>query len=278
MKEKCIVLFSNGLDSRLAIKIMQKRKFNVVAVFFRLPFSKNAEKEVQQFCKSEKVRLKIFDCTKGKLFGEYLASVKKIKYSRGAGFNPCADCKIFMLWKTKKFADKRKINFIVTGEVFGQRPMSQTQKWIKVIEKDSGLAGRLVRPVSEIAVGRKRDAQIRLAKEFKISYPTPAGGCLLCEKNLKDRFKLLINCNLINSQTLPLANVGRHFFIKNCWFVVGRNEKENEIIERFKDNFVRSKKGKPAVYFDKKKERKFAEKLQEDYKTGGIKKCASFKL
>ncbi|MFH1801789.1 MAG: 7-cyano-7-deazaguanine synthase [archaeon] len=271
--KKCIVLFSGGLDSRLAVKIMQERGFEVFAVYFKLPFSKNSESEVENFSKKQKIKFDVFDCTKGKLLKEYLEVLKKTKYGRGAGFNPCVDCKIFMFRKAGEFAKKKEIIFLATGEVEGQRPMSQTARAMKIINRETGV--QLIRPLTEIGIsGRSRKKQIELAEKFKINYPSPAGGCLLCEKELKKRFEILVGKNLINEKTLPLVNIGRHFFIKNCWFVVGRNEEENEVIEESKGNFIESEKGKPAVYYSKKNRKSFAEELQKDYMKGG---CREFK-
>ena len=258
--KKCIVLLSGGLDSRLAVKIMQEKlapnqvgpgegvpsvkgdvntEGKVIAVFFKLPFSKDNEKEVRDFLKEQKVKLEVLDCTKGKLLKDYLKVIKNPKYGRGAGVNPCIDCKIFMFNKAKEFADtlngtsKNKIEFIATGEVEGQRPMSQMKKSLKLIEEKSGLGKRLLRPLSELNIsGRRRDKQMALAKKFNISYPSPAGGCALCEKELKNRFKFLLERG-INDKEIKLVNVGRHFVIDNHWVVLGKDENENKILENF---------------------------------------------
>ena len=234
-KKKCIVLFSGGLDSRLAIKIMQEKGFDVLAVFFKLPFGCSCFSDVEKFLKQNKVKLKLFDCTKGKLLQEYLQVVKKAKHGTGAGVNPCIDCKIFMLKKSKEFADKEKISFIVTGEVVGQRPMSQQKRQMQVIEKEAGLKGRIIRPLIDFYnfQGRSRKPQMALAKEFKIKYPNPAGGCLLCEKALKNRLETLLNSGL-NEKEIQLVGIGRHFIINGSWIIIGRNEEENKILESSK--------------------------------------------
>ena len=287
--KKCIVMFSGGLDSRLAVKIMQERGFNVEAVHFNLPFGCGCCDFGCnfKFTQMSGVKFKIFDATKGKLLKEYLNVLKKGKHGRGAGYNPCIDCKIWMFKKTKEYADAKNslANFgatkskkaagakdfvgIATGEVLGQRPMSQTKKAMKMIDEEIGF--ELTRPLIELGVrGRKRDKQMKLAKKYNIRYPHPAGGCLLCEKELKKRFKVLIENNLITEKTLPLVNIGRHFYKETLWFVVGRNEKENNIIERFKTH-IRSDKGKPAVYYSKIRGKKFALELQDDFKKEGRK-------
>ena len=278
MKKKCIVLFSGGLDSRLVVKLMQKKGFEVEAVHFNLPFGCGCCDFGCNFnfTQMSGVKFKIFDAAKGKLLREYLELLKEGKYGRGSGFNPCKDCKIWMFKKAKKYADDKGISVIATGEVLGQRPMSQTRKAMEII--DGAVGFKLERPLIELGFeGRKRDKQMALAKKFGIKYPMPGGGCLLCEKELKKRFEILINDNLINDKTLPLVRVGRHFFKDNYWFVVGKNKIENKIIEKF-DSCVKSIKGKPAVYFSEKNGREFAEELQEDYKTKGIKKYSIEKL
>jgi len=250
--KKCIVMLSGGLDSRLAVKIMQEQGFEVIALFFKLPFGTGCcdENCSFSFSQMQNVKLNIFNCTKGKLLKEYLEVIKNPKYGRGAGFNPCVDCRIFMFKKAREFADKENIELVVTGEVLDERPMSQKKKPMKIIEEQSGLNGRLLRPLSAKLLpetysekkgatdrdnlydihGRKREKQINLAKKFNITYPTPAGGCMLCEKGLKKRFKILLNKDL-NENEIKLTEVGRHFVINDCWIVLGRNEKENKIIE-----------------------------------------------
>lgn len=240
--KKCVVLISGGLDSRLAVKIMQEKGFSVLAVYFKLPFAKDAEKEIKKFCKKEKVKLKIFDCTTGKLLQEYLKVLKNPKFGTGAGINPCIDCRIFMFSNVKKFADAEKVKLIATGEVEGQRPMSQTKNSLDLIEKKSGLKNRILRPLSDENFpykikGRRRDRQIALAKKFKIKYPDPAGGCLLCEKELKKRFEFLFERGL-NEDEIKFVNIGRHFVIDGCWVVLGKDEKENKIIESFGKNLI----------------------------------------
>lgn len=289
--KKCVVLFSGGLDSRLVVKIMQERGFEVSALHFKLPFGCGCCDFGCnfKFTQMSSVKFEIFDAGKGKLLKEYLEILKRAKHGRGKGYNPCKDCKIWMFKKAKGYADKKKIKVIATGEVLDQRPMSQTKKAIKIIDDEIGF--ELTRPLIELGIsGRNRKKQMALAKKYKIKYPTSGGGCLLCEKVLKEKFKVLIKNNLINGKTLPLVNIGRHFFIDNCWFVVSRNEKEGEVIEKFNTlpsrserkgtsgNFIEGVSGKPSVYFNKKKGKKFAEELQEDYSKGGKKKYAKRKL
>jgi len=253
MKKKCIVLFSGGLDSCLAVKIMQKRGYNVILVHFKLPFGTGCCNEgcSFNFSQMQGLKLEVFDCTKGKLLKEYLEVLKNAKHGRGAGVNPCIDCKIFMFNKAKQFADKNNIKWVVTGEVVGQRPMSQQKKQIAVIEEAAGLQGRLVRPLIDLGFsGRRRDKQMALAKKFKIKYIHSTGGCLLCEKQLKKRLGFLLKRGL-NAKEIKLSNIGRHFDINGCWIVIGRDENENKIIEKFKEVIISDYPAPSAVILDK---------------------------
>jgi len=243
--KKCVLLFSGGLDSKLAVKIMQKQGYEVTGVFFKLPFGCSSG-----FSQMEGVKLEIFDCTKGDLLQEYIGVLKEGKNGRGQGVNPCRDCKIFMFERAKKFADDKKIDLIVTGEVLGERPMSQLRKSMDLIEDQSDLKGRLLRPLSAKLLpetnaekeglvnrsklydiqGRRREKQMALAEKFKIKYPAPAGGCLLCEKFLKKRFKFLFERG-ITEKELSLTYIGRQFIINGSWIILGRDQKENGLIE-----------------------------------------------
>jgi hypothetical protein len=250
--KKCIVMLSGGLDSRLAIKIMQEQGFEVTALFFKLPFGTGCcdENCSFNFAQIQGVELKIFDCTKGELLQEYLDCIKNPKYGRGAGVNPCIDCRVFMFTKAREFADSKNIDLIVSGEVLGERPMSQMMKSMNLVEEKSGLKRRLLRPLSAKLLpeteaekeglvdreklydiqGRRRVGQIAMAEKFKIKYPHPAGGCMLCEKELKNKFQKLLERGISDNE-IHLVTIGRHFMIDNCWVVLGRNEKENKIIE-----------------------------------------------
>ncbi len=297
--KKCIVMLSGGLDSRLAIKIMQEQGFDVIALFFKLPFGTGCcdENCSFNFAQIQGVKLKIFDCTKGKLLQEYLDCIKSPKYGRGAGVNPCVDCRIFMFKKAREFADSVGIDLIVSGEVLGERPMSQMMKSMNLIEEKSGLKGRLLRPLSAKLFpeteaekkglvdreklyniqGRRRVEQMKLAEKFKIKYPHPAGGCMLCEKDLKNRFSKLLERG-INDDEIHLVGIGRHFMIDNNWVVLGRNDKENKIIEKIgksKGDLMISEKSGPSALIircqmsDVRYLKSTIKELMKAYSTGG---------
>lgn len=274
--EKALVLYSGGLDSRLAVKLMQERGFEVEALHLALPFGCGCCNLGCNFnfTQKEKVKLTIFDCGKGKLLEEYLSILKNPKHGTGSGINPCRDCKIFMFKKAKEYADKNKINVIATGEVLGQRPMSQTRDSMNIIDKQLNFT--LTRPLIDIGiVGRMRNKQRELAKKYNFTYPEPGGGCLLCEKNLKNRFKVLLEKNLINEKVLPLVSIGRHFIINDSWCIVSRNEQESNIIETFQSHLYSDIKT-PAVYFNGSIET--AKKLQKAYKDKNIKEFEVYKI
>jgi hypothetical protein len=239
------------------------------AVFFRLPFASQQPSGIS-FLEKEGIPLEILDCTRGKLLEDYLSILKKPRFGRGKGYNPCVDCKLFMMEKLGEYGREEDYTAIATGEVPGQRPMSQTSKKMKVIEQGAPLP--LIRPLAKLGIqGRTRKEQMRLAKNYELDYPGPGGGCLLCEKDLATRFKTLIEQELVTETTLPLVTLGRHYFVPETgtWYVVGRDKSENDIIETFAQ-VIPSGKGKPGVYYhpageDPEKAEDEAKKLQQAY-------------
>ncbi len=270
-KTKAIVMFSGGLDSRLVVRIMQEQGLEIIAVYFKLPFSKDIEKEIKEFTKKNRVKLKIFDCTRGKLFQEYLDVIKNPKYGRGVGLNPCIDCRIFMLRKAKKLADKKRIEYIVTGEVIGQRPMSQTKKTTQIIEEKAGLKDGVIRPLIEFygIQGRKRDKQIALAKRFGISYPSPAGGCLLCERLYCDKLKKILNEKKLSYKDIQFLKIGRHF--ESSQIILGKNKTENKLLEKEKGIKIIPKQAGPTALIKSRKFKDKAKKLIQEYSKHKIK-------
>ena len=272
MKQKCIVMFSGGLDSRLVVKIMQDRGYDVIALYVKLPFSKDLEKEIKEFCKKHKVKIKVVDYTKGKLLQEYLKIIKKPKYGKGTGINPCVDCRLFMLKKAREYANKNKINLIASGEVLGQRPMSQHKKALEITKEESKLKDKLIRPLIEKGFqGRSRKKQIALAKKFKIKIPSVGGGCLLCERALTNRFKMLIKNNLIKGGNVCLLRIGRHFINNKKWIVLGRDVNENKIIEKTKGIKIIPKQPGPTAWINQKQLIDKAQKLIKKHSKHNIK-------
>ncbi|MEM2873852.1 MAG: 7-cyano-7-deazaguanine synthase [Candidatus Nanoarchaeia archaeon] len=290
MKPKALVLLSGGLDSRLAVKLLQQQLGkNVSAVYIKLPFgtrySKNFE-SLKEFCKKEKVSLYVIDCTKGRLLQDYLKIVRNPKYKRGSALNPCIDCHIFMLKLAKKLAKKIGADVIATGEVLGQRPMSQHRSALDLIEKEAGLRGRLLRPLSAKLLpqtiaekegwikrnklcgirGRSRQKQLELAKKFKISFPSPGGGCLLCEKEFCKKVGPLLK--KLSELDIELLKIGRHF--KKSAIVLGKNHEENlklkQIHDRFRKGFLlEPKEPGPSAFVKSKVHISEAKRLIQKY-------------
>jgi len=238
---KALGLFSGGLDSILAAKLIQKQGIKVELINFTTPFFPS--KNTKEMLKKLNLKLKEVDVTK-----EYLKILRSPKHGYGSEMNPCIDCKIFMLRKAKKYARKINAKFIFTGEVLGERPMSQNKKALGLIERKAELKGKLLRPLSAKLLsiteaekwinrkklldikGRRRDRQMKLAKELGIkNYPPPSGGCLLTYKEYARKIRdLLKNRKRISKKDIELLKNGRHFRFKNNKIIVGRNEKENK--------------------------------------------------
>ena len=253
---KALSLLSGGLDSTLATKLILNQGIDVEAITFVSPFCIN-EKGVCGAAEAAKqlgVPLKVVS-----VGNEYLKVVRKPKHGYGRNLNPCIDCRIFMIKRAKKYAEEIGAAFIFTGDVLGERPMSQHLKAMKIIEEESGLKGRLLRPLSarllpETVIekkglvkrdklldirGRSRKPQIKLAEEFNIrDYPCPAGGCLLTYKEfankLRDLFGHKKSCSMAD---VALLKVGRHFRSGENKIIVGRNEAENKILTAKKTRY-----------------------------------------
>lgn len=273
MKQKVLVLVSGGLDSLLTVKILQEQAI-VEAVYFLLPFSKDKSKKIKDFCKKEKINLEIIDYTKGSLFKEYLDLIKYPKHGRGTALNPCIDCHMFLLRKAKLLADKKKIKIIATGEVLGERPLSQTRRALDLI--NIKLDFEVLRPLSAkllaetkyekskiinrnklLAIkGRKRNEQYELARNYNIDFPTPGGGCLLCEKKYCEKLKLILDKE-ISFKDIELLKIGRHF----PGIILGRNEQENQVLEKEQGIKIIPEQPGPTALIKNKEDIKKAKEL-----------------
>ena len=253
-KKKIVALLSGGLDSRLAIKMMQKQGFEVEAVAIKTPFcdfdcGRGCGFEIRETADNLGVNLKTVY-----LGDEYIEMLKHPKYGFGSGMNPCIDCRAMMFEAGKKHMEEIGAEFIISGEVLGQRPMSQHGPALRTIEKESGLEGKIVRPLSAALLpptepelnglikredlgkirGRSRKDQLRMAQEFGIENPPNAGGgCLLTDPKFAIRAKDLFNhIQTPTTNDIDLLKIGRHFrFDQKTKFIVGRNHDENEMLK-----------------------------------------------
>jgi tRNA U34 2-thiouridine synthase MnmA/TrmU len=254
---KCLVLLSGGLDSSIALKLMLEQQLDVEAVNFTSVFcrcnAKSGCNYADNLCRKLKVPLYIID--KGE---EYLEIIKNPKYGYGSNINPCIDCRIFAFKKAKELMKDINASFIVTGEVLNQRPMSQHLNTMMLIDKEAGLTGLVLRPLSALHLpvtipeekgwvnrnkllnlqGRSRKEQIKLAEEKGITdYSCPSGGCLLTDPSFTERMKDLMRYKPdFTIKDVNLLKYGRHYRLsKDVKLIVGRNKQENEMIINFKE-------------------------------------------
>jgi len=246
---KAVGLLSGGLDSTLAVKLMMDQGVDVTAFNYEAPFCQCGGGGSEAVGAATRLGLPLHVETGGE---EYLRMLRNPRHGYGSGMNPCIDCRILMLKRAKRFAQKIGANFIFTGEVLGQRPMSQHQEALRIVEKESGLEGKILRPLSAKLLppteaelkgwvnreqllnirGRSRRAQMDLAENLGINeYPCPAGGCLLTEKEFVPKLQDLFSHNRrISLRDAALLRVGRHFRLGSNKIVVGRDESENMVL------------------------------------------------
>jgi tRNA U34 2-thiouridine synthase MnmA/TrmU len=299
IKHKVLLLFSGGLDSRIALKVLQEQKnLDIEMVYFKLPFGGgccNSFNCVFNYSQTQKIKLHVINFAKSPLLKEYLEIIKSPKHGFGTAMNPCKDCKILMLKHAKILADKIKAKTIATGEVLGQRPMSQLKHQLELTEKQSNLKGRLLRPLSAKLlkttlaeekgiinrtklldiVGRSRKQQIELAKKYKIKYPNAGGGCLLCDKKYCKKLKELIkNTSLdkIKPEQIQLLNIGRHYKNPktNKKIILGKNENENILLEQINKTLkqkiiIPTKIPGPTAIYEDKEDKELAKELINAY-------------
>ena len=253
MNRRAIVLLSGGLDSILAARMMLEQGIEVLAVNFSAKLcmcgcKKRGQSAAQVAAKMLGVPLKTIDIT-----SDFIEIVKNPSHGYGANVNPCIDCKIYMLKHAKEMMKESGASFLVTGEVLGERPMSQRMDAFNIIEKAAVVKGILLRPLTAKNLdstlpekegivdreklldirGRSRKPQMALAEKFGINkYPNPAGGCLLTDPGFARRVKDAMKHGEFGADNLALLSIGRHFRIsEDARLVVGRDEEENGIIE-----------------------------------------------
>lgn len=250
-KKNCraLLLFSGGLDSMLAAKVLQEQKIDVtgltlVSYFFD---DQQAQKSARQ------IGLKLISHNFSQ---EHLKIVRQPKHGHGKALNPCIDCHALMFKTASKIARQQGFDLIATGEVLGQRPFSQNKIALEKVEKVADLKGKILRPLSAKNLpptiyestlsgivdhsrlldlqGRSRKKQLALAKKFGIeNFPTPAGGCLLTEVEYSRKLgKLLEAVKNPHPTDFKLIKIGRHFWEKKYHLILGRNREENQLMEK----------------------------------------------
>jgi len=275
MKRKALVLLSGGLDSSLAVKLLQEQGVEVKALHFytgfcvtefkrRLgqtkedgtPYENPALKAAAQL----RVPIEIVDISQ-----DYYEVVLNPKFGYGKNVNPCVDCRIMMLKKAKEIMEKEGYDFIATGEVLYQRPMSQTPERLRLIEREAGLEGLILRPLSAKLLpptipekegwvdrskllgikGRSRKVQMALAQKYGLEYEQPAGGCCyLTDETYAARFKeAYATEGFITPDDLTLFAVGRHLRLPSgTKLIVARNEGEVNFLKGFTNRFGYAKR------------------------------------
>jgi tRNA-specific 2-thiouridylase len=243
---KALSMFSGGLDSMLASELIRAQRIEIQAIFLETPFF-SSEKAAKS-ARTIRLSLRVIDIT-----DRYLDIIRKPKYGYGENMNPCLDCHSLMLRIAGEMMEDEGAHFIITGDVLGQRPMSQTRKALSIIDSESGLDGLIIRPLSAKHLpptipetkawvsrekmldysGRSRKPQIELARSFNImDYPSPAGGCLLTDSVFSRRLTDIMSSDItLSSREIELLKIGRHFRIgPKTKIIVGRNEVENRSI------------------------------------------------
>lgn len=253
---KAIALFSGGLDSTLAIKLMIDQGIEVLAVNINTGFgsTKDRLEHMQSMCEQVGAELKIID-----IQSEYLQDVLfDPKHGYGKNFNPCIDCHAKMFAVAKRIMEAEGASFLISGEVMGQRPMSQNKDALQTVLNESNCDGLLLRPMSakmlaptiaeingwvdrerlEGITGRSRDRQLSLAKEIGLEdFESPGGGCLLTDENFSKKMVDFIKHDKFEVKDIPVMKFGRHLRLSDgSKLVVGRKKEENEHLQNIQND------------------------------------------
>ncbi len=251
-----IALFSGGLDSILACRVIQDQGITVKALKFVSPFfDYDLLARKDEYCSEIFAKYGI-DVELIDISDTYLRMLAAPAHGYGKNFNPCVDCKILLVRTAKELMATYDASFLITGEVVGQRPMSQRPDTLRVIERDSGTDGLLLRPLccraqkktraEELGLidpeklphfsGRNRTPQIELAAQMGINdFPSPGGGCILTEPVRAARIRALYDLHkpeLLTPENIRFLLQGRQFHLPSgAWLTMGRNEAENSVVE-----------------------------------------------
>lgn len=249
-KGKAIALLSGGLDSILAVKIIVDQGIRVTAVNMSTPF---CTCDAQGKCYSD-VAADSFGIPLRRVWGgeDYLRIVRNPSHGYGKNMNPCIDCRVYLFMRAKEIMGQEKADFIFTGEVLGERPMSQRREAMNLIEKESGLKGKVLRPLSAKLLkptqaeekgivdrsklldiqGRSRKPQLALAKRYRIEeFPTPAGGCLLTDETFSLKLRESFDRGEHSLRQVGFLKLGRHFRLPSgAKVIAGRDQFENQAL------------------------------------------------
>jgi len=251
MERKAVGLLSGGLDSILAVSLVRRQGIEVVGLHFIIPFAASPEEERSDaIALAEKLGVKPRVEQMGE---EFLEMLRNPAHGYGKNVNPCIDCHALMLRRAREVMREEGASFVFTGEVLGERPMSQHRKALGIVEAESGLEGLLLRPLSALLLpatlpekegvvdreglygisGRSRKPQMRLAEELGITqYPGPAGGCLLTDSMYARKVRDLMRHGELTLDGARLLGAGRHYRLSDSVkLVVGRDQRENLILE-----------------------------------------------
>ena len=248
---KAIALFSGGLDSTLAMKLIIDQGIEVLAVNINTGFgsTKDRLEHMQSMCDQVGAELRIID-----IQSEYLQDVLfDPKHGYGKNFNPCIDCHAKMFAVAKSIMEAEGASFLISGEVMGQRPMSQNKDALQTVLNESNCDGLLLRPMSALKLtptiaeekgwvdrdrlegitGRSRDRQLELAKEIGLDdFESPGGGCLLTDENFGKKMFDFIKHDKFEVKDIPVMKYGRHFRLTDgAKLVIGRDKEENEHLQ-----------------------------------------------
>ncbi len=251
-----LALFSGGLDSILAALTIQEQGLKVKCIHYTTPFFGFPEK-IEHWKSVYNLDIEAVDIGE-----DYATMLQDPTYGYGSTLNPCVDCKILMMNKTRELLSFYNASFIISGEVLGQRPMSQRRDTLNVIKRDADIKDILLRPLCAHHMdetkpereglvdrtllhnfsGRGRQPQLDLAEKLGVKdIPTPAGGCRLTEKDASARYLQVMTMHTISAENFALANIGRQFWHteSNDWLVIGRNKDDNQSLENLqKENDV----------------------------------------